>query len=135
MALFRIVVAALPIVAIACSVRPGPAFAQEAEIVVEAPSSRIEIERILVADNLNTATMEPHDIVATMRGIPRGTAPEDFWTSYQQHLGAWQRFAAGTDDSRTTADELKALRRLVNATFDAVERLALRYGARLPDPR
>ena len=110
------------------------AWAQEQQIVVEAPSARSEIERILEADNLNNADMDPAAVVAAMRRIDRRYAPDDFWAGYRQHVEAWERFAAIASDPGSTTAELAAARGAVNASFDVVERIARRYNAQLPRP-
>jgi hypothetical protein len=110
----------------------GPAAAQEREIVVEAPRYRDEIERILVADNLDIAMMDAPEVVERMRRIPKGDAPDDFWTAYQAHVAAWQRFVDRSRDVGSTESDLWFARRSVNSTFDRVERIARNYGASLP---
>jgi hypothetical protein len=115
-------------------VAPAPsAAAQGEDIVVQVSVFRAEIERILRSDNLDTLG-RPGQVADIMARIPRGRAPADFWQAYQRHVDAWQRFAeaaeAGADE-----DELIAEERKLNATFDDVERIARRYGARMPQPR
>lgn len=110
----------------------APATAQEPEIVVEAPLYRLEIERILEADNLDLASMSPHEVAETMARIPKGRAPDEFWARYQGHVRAWQWYAALKDDIRVHPHDVSEAEYLVDATFDDVERIAESYGARLP---
>jgi hypothetical protein len=122
----------------------APAPAQEPDAAVPREAARSEIERILQADNLDTDQLSPRDVADTIAGIARGRAPEDFWTAYQAHVRAWERFAQVWD--RTAAqrgestfieneEELLEAEQAIGTTFDEVERIARRYGARLPVPR
>src|SRR4051812_8568405 len=76
---------------------PATAMAQEPDIVVRADVARAEIERILAADNLDTASLSPREVADMLVGIERGSAPEDFWNAYEQHVEAWQNLAAEID--------------------------------------
>jgi hypothetical protein len=105
--------------------------------------ARSEIERILAADNVDTSRLSSAEVVATIRAIRRGRAPEDFWTAYQAHVAAWERFAdsearaAALGRDVVSGDVLVKLERAaaaIETTFDEVERIAQRYGARLPAP-
>ena len=118
--------------------------AQSDDVVVYASSARAEIERILRSDNLDTDTFSSRVVADTMARIKRGQAPDDFWRAYQAHVRAWQQLAAVEDYVRSGRDPsppnrrnavLAAAERRIGATFDAVERIARRYGARLPAPR
>ena len=123
----------------------APARAQDQDIVIRAESPRVEIERILEADNLDTARLTPREVAEIMSGIVRGRAPDDFWSAYQLHVGAWARLAEAVDrvqpETRAGSafgdgeDELAAAAAAIETTFDEVERIALRYHARLPRPR
>ncbi len=113
----------------------APAAAQEPEILVEAPLQRLEIERILEADNLDLASMSPREVAEAMAPIPKGRAPDEFWARYQGHLRAWQWYAALASTAGVNGHDVLEAEALVNATFDDVERIAARYGARLPEPR
>lgn len=106
-------------------------------------TDRREIERILAADNLDTGRLSPGEVVATIRAIPRGRAPGDFWTAYQEHVRAWERFAAIEERVRDLGEgkereaaimALFEADREINTTFDEVERIARSYGAELPTP-
>jgi hypothetical protein len=131
--------------AFAALLAPAAAIAQEPDIVVRAESPRAEIERILDADNLDTGRLTPREVTEIMMGIARGRAPEDFWSAYQLHVRAWARLADAVDrvQPQTGAgsafpegrDELAAAAVAIETTFDEVERIALRYHARLPAPR
>lgn len=68
----------------------GPAWAKgEADtITVATPSQRSTITRILIADNLDTASMVPSDVLAHIQTIQQGNAPDDFWLAYQAHVYA-----------------------------------------------
>jgi hypothetical protein len=120
------------------------ALAQEQEIVVRADAARMEIERILDADNLDTARLEPRVVTEIMSGIERGRAPEDFWNAYQLHVQAWANLAGAADHVRrpqggsASTPDLDGLERAeaaIGTTFDVVERIARQYHARLPAPR
>ena len=95
--------------------------------------ARAEIERILGADNLDTAGRPASDVVETMARISRGRAPSDFWQSYERHLQAWERFADASQSTDVGATD--RCERAINTSFDEVERIARRYGARMPQPR
>ncbi len=113
----------------------APVTAEEPEIVVEAPLHRLEIERILEADNLDVDRMSPRKVAEAMASIPKGRAPDEFWARYQGHVRAWQWYAALKDDARVHGHDVLEAEALVNATFDDVERIAESYGARLPKRR
>ena len=113
----------------------APLAAQEPEIVVQAPLERLEIERILEADNLDLASMSPREVADAMALIPKGRAPDEFWARYQGHVRAWQWYAALAGDARVHGHDVLEAEATVNATFDDVERIALSYGARLPERR
>jgi hypothetical protein len=124
--------------ALALLALPSPALAQ-------APSgdiaARQEIERILQEDNLTSSQPTPRQVAETMAAISRGQAPEDFWTAYQTHVQAWQRYASaveqapqGQQGESTFEPEGEAgeAQQAIQTSFAEVERIALRYGARLP---
>lgn len=106
-----------------------PSDAGTGEIVVVASAKR-EIERILIADNLDAKLLTARQIVAAMQAIPQGQAPADFWEAYRIHLRAWQQFAALNGNDLGRANRAVA----IDVSFDEVERIALAYGARLPPP-
>lgn len=119
------------------------AAAQQPDIVVNGEVARVEIERILEADNLDADRLSPREVVEIMAGIERGRAPEDFWEAYQMHLRAWRQFAdvvdailaqQGESAFAEREEELAQAEQAVDATFGVVEALARRYGARLPVP-
>jgi hypothetical protein len=107
---------------------------------VRGTQARQEIERILREDNLNTDQMTPREVADTMAAIARGRAPEDFWTAYQTHLQAWQRYADATEQSPRDQSEstfgnegaTSEAQTAIQTTFAEVERIARRYGAHLP---
>lgn len=112
--------------------RPEPV--RDEQIVIRAPIARGEIERILSADNLDTIGGHPRAIADAMARIPRGRAPADFWESYERHLAAWERYAEAVDSNADETERIMA-ERVINSSFDAVERIARRYGARIPNAR
>ena len=131
--------------AFAALLAPASAFAQDhdQEVVVRADTPRAEIERILNADNLDTARLTPREVSGIMSGIERGRAPEDFWTAYQLHVQAWANLAdvvgrVQQQQAESTLaaglDELAAAETAIGTTFDEVERIARLYHARLPAP-
>ena len=135
----------LTVIAAALSPLPVRAQAPDTPIVVHSVSSRSEIQRILNADNLDTANLEARDVADSMASIERGRAPEDFWTAYQSHVRAWQKLADAEELARASIEadpakmaEAAALlaeaEEQIEATFTAVERIALDYGARMPIP-
>src|SRR5215212_5684199 len=81
------------------------------EIVVRAHIGRIEIERILAADNLDTLHLNPSEIADRMAAIQRGRAPDDFWQAYQRHVDAWQRFRDALTNPMTDTNERIAAER------------------------
>lgn len=130
--LLTILAASLP--AAAASALGSAAVAQDA-------IARSEIERILQADNLDTSRMNPREVAETIATIGRGRAPEDFWQAYQAHVRAWRRFAElveralrqqGESTFIEGEEELEAAGRAIDTTFAEVERIARRYGARIP---
>ena len=110
---------------------PEPAPAQDSEIVVRGDARRTAIERILEADNLDTARLSPAQVAEAMRAIDRGRAPHDFWVAYRAHVLAWTRLAAAPEQS----EEAVRAGAAIDVSFDEVERIARAYGARLPPPR
>jgi hypothetical protein len=120
----------------------APVTAQDAEIVVRGDSSRMEIERILEADNVDTSRLGSREVADAMAGIERGRAPEDFWLAYRAHVEAWQRLAETETISRKqailsreSAEALARAQQAIEDSFDEVERIARSHGARLPTPR
>jgi hypothetical protein len=120
---------------------PWPsAAAAQVDIIVLGDSRKVEIERILDADNVDTARLPAREVADVMARIVRGRAPEDFWLAYRAHVTAWQRLAqaesgrrqisAGVDGEEAVIRAEQAVER----SFDEVERLARRYGARVPAP-
>jgi hypothetical protein len=118
---------------------PALAAAQAPDIIVRGDAARIEIERIVGADNLDTSRLSPREVADAIAQIPRRRAPLDFWTAYRAHAQAWQRLADATDAARSrpargqlngVAEEEEA----IATTFDEVERIARRYGVRMPVP-
>jgi hypothetical protein len=129
-----------------------PALAQQepaGDIVVHGAAARQEIERILREDSLTSSRPTPREVAETMAIIARGRAPEDFWTAYQTHVQAWQRYAEVVEQSPQQGQqgestfgaegEAGEAQQAIESTFVEVERIARRYGARLPaapiDPR
>lgn len=121
---------------------PAPARGTEAE--------RSEIARILAADNLDNSNMMPAQVAATIRAIPRGGAPADFWDAYRAHVDAWDRLGravtsaeaaleAARSNGRGDEDRLKRAaaalleaETAVGTTFTEVTEIATRYGVPLP---
>jgi hypothetical protein len=119
---------------------PSAAAAQGTDIVVLGDSRKVEIERILDADNIDTARLPAREVADMMVRIVRGRAPEDFWLAYRAHVTAWQRLAQAESGRRRIADGVDGDEAVIRAeqaverSFDEVERLARRYGARVPAP-
>ncbi|MGE0179082.1 MAG: hypothetical protein AB7O91_04610 [Sphingomonas sp.] len=139
--------ARLVLLPLAALVAPATLAAQDPEpdqeIVVNGETARVEIERILNEDNLDGNRLSPREIADTMAGIARGRAPQDFWTAYQAHVEAWQRFASSVEQAGAQQGESSfglegeaaEAEQAISTTFSEVERIARRYGARLPGPR
>ena len=139
----------LTVLALAALTAPSVAQRESSgDIVVHGAQARQEIERILREDSLTSARPTPREVAETMAVIARGRAPEDFWTAYQTHVQAWQRYAEAVEQSpqqqqgeSTFGPEGEAgeAQHAIETTFVEVERIARRYGARLPaapiDPR
>ena len=113
-----------------------------AEIVVLRSAAKPAIQRILRADNLDVERLPPRQVADRMEAIPQGAAPRDFWLAYQAHVRAWRAYADATDRSRS-ANPLKidtapdghgiaVARKLINTTFNDVERVAAHYGVKPP---
>jgi hypothetical protein len=114
-----------------------------ADVVVQNRAATPAIERILNADNLDVERLSPREVADTMAEIPRGRAPNDFWTAYQLHVRAWQDYADARDaarvmtsptdiDHRPDGAAIEDARKRINSTFDQVEAIARRYHARIP---
>ena len=123
---------------------PVVANAQDEGIVVHGDAAKVEIERILNADNLNTGSLGARFVAETISGITRGRAPLDFWTAYQAHVRAWYGLANAEEQARGMPEDLASAadsaalvvdaERQIAQTFDEVERIAISYGARMPVP-
>ena len=131
----------LPVLMLLAAVPTAVAAAQAPGSAAPDATLRAEIERILEADNLDTSRLNPTEVAQTIASIPRGRAPEDFWRAYQDHVRAWQLFAqlveqAVRQQGESTfvegEQELLAAERAIETTFAEVERIARRYGARMP---
>lgn len=134
----------LAILAFLALLPPAVVAAQPDEVVVRGDVARIEIERILNADNVDAARISPREVAETIAAIGRGRAPDDFWEAYQAHVRAWQRLADAFEAVQRQQgestfvegwEELAEAERAIETTFYEVERVALRCGARLPTPR
>ena len=124
-----------------------PAAAQPTEqgVVRGDAVTRSEIARILAADNVDVGQLSPRQVAASIRAIPRGRAPEDFWTTYQTHVRAWEAMATATErlerlanaKPRLQADAIQDVseaQAAIESTFDEVERVARSYGVDMPVP-
>ena len=135
---------ALAIVLVAAPVAAEPvvAAAQENRGTEE---ERSEIARILEADNLDAGSLTPREVASQIAAIPRGRAPEDFWSAYQEHVRAWRLAAeaqakledladgkrGGSEQVMAEADEALSA---IETTFSEVERIAASYGVPMPTP-
>ena len=118
---------------------PATLAAQEPDIVVKGGIERVEIERILAADNVDTSRLSEREVADSIGRVKRGRAPQDFWLAYRAHVVAWERLADAVErappgESRFRAEDLVKAEQAIEATFDQVERIARSYGARLPTP-
>ena len=113
------------------------------EIVVNSAAARAEIERILNEDSLTSRQPTPREVVEQMTGIERGRAPQDFWAAYQLHVQAWERYAGLVEQTGRSSQgdpsygldgDAGEAQQAISTTFAEVERIARRYGARLPTP-
>ena len=137
-------VMAVTLCALSGSLSGTATAAPENMIVVRADVAGREIERILDLDNLEVELLHPREVAAAMASIERGRAPRDFWAAYQDHVRAWRRLAEASpsplvlgisipaDDGPARRAEAKLA---IETSFDEVERIARRYGARIPIPR
>ena len=108
-----------------------PEIRGDDEVIVRGSLAQIEIERILKADKVDTETLGPKEVLERIATIPQGRAPQDFWQSYQRHRDAWQQLVRAMED-RASSDELSRAEARINFSYDEVERIELKYGARLP---
>jgi len=122
---------------------PTFAMAQDQEVVVRAEAARAEIERILNADNVDTARLSPRGVADAIAAIERGRAPADFWNAYRLHVQAWAELADAVDNARPGQGEsafpadqerIDRAQAAIESSFAAVQRIARQYGARLPTP-
>jgi hypothetical protein len=128
---------------VAAAVMTSPSSSAEEEVVVTASAARPAIERILSADNFDVDRMSMREVADAMDQIPRGGAPLDFWLAYREHARAWRDFADARDRSRRASHidmnaqsdsaAIFGARQMIETTFDRVEDIARRYGARLPN--
>jgi hypothetical protein len=119
--------------------------AQPQEVVVTGNAARPAIERILNADNVDLDRLSVRQIADVMDVIHRGSAPLDFWLAYREHVQAWREYAEAKDrgqrgsptgiDQMSDSAAIVDARRRINSTFDKVEAIARRYGARVPASR
>ena len=142
-----VLIAALALAATPLAAQEPSANQQaEPEVVVRGETARREIERILREDSLTSSQPTPREVADTMAVISRGSAPQDFWTAYQTHVQAWQRYAQLVEqggqqpaESSFAPEGAAEAQTAIETTFTEVERIARRYGARLPaapvDPR
>lgn len=107
--------------------------------------TRSEIGRILAADNVDVRGLSPRQVFDKIRAVPRGRAPNEFWTAYQAHVRAWEAAAAATERMERLANAKPILRtdaatdlaeayEAVESTFNEVERVARGYGVDMPVP-
>jgi hypothetical protein len=130
------------LIAVLSSSAAAPVAAQVPDIVVRGDARTAEIERILEADNLDTTQLDAREVADAIGAIPRGRAPRDFWHAYTAHVAAWRRLADAVEAARrqhpsAQPDDSEAViqaGQAIEATFDEVEAIARRYGARLPTP-
>ena len=143
MATFRSAMLAILLIAAAPAAADPIAASDEREAAARV--AREEIERILAADNVDSNVMTTRQIAETIRAIPRGQAPDDFWAAYQAHVRAWEATvpaavkAAMLDGKDRAAaqvaidDHLETLA-AIEATFAEVLRIAERYGVTPAEP-
>lgn len=125
----------------------APAAAQPSDPTVMRGDAvtRAEIGRILAADNVDVRGLSPLQIFDRIRAIPRGRAPNEFWTAYQAHVRAWEAAAVATERMERLASAKPILRtdaatdvaeayEAVESTFSEVERVARSYGVDMPVP-
>lgn len=136
------------LLALVLTLLAAPAAADPIAALDEAENMRSvemeEISRILAADNVDSNLLTSSEVLAAIRTIPRGSAPDDFWTAYQAHVRAWERAAAaeqklekadGVDPeaAQRAATELAEAEARIEATFAEVGRIAESYGVTLPE--
>jgi hypothetical protein len=117
----------------------------EPEIVVRRSAAQPAIERILKADNLDIDRLSAREVSDRMKEIQQGASPDAFWQAYQAHVAAWTDYADALDavsklrpgEPRPAGSEwaVGRAKARINRTFETVELIARRYGARVPLPR
>lgn len=119
----------------------SPSPQADQEVVVRGETARREIERILREDSLTSTQPTPREVADTMAVITRGSAPQDFWSAYQTHLQAWEHYADAVEQRPQQQQnesnfgeegEAAQAQQSIETTFAEVERIARRYGARMP---
>ena len=132
-----------PIVAISLGLlAPATATAQSESKASTRSAVSIEIERILMADNVDVSSLSSRGVADAIAQVARGDAPHDFWRAYRAHVLAWQRLADIEERAQSVppgfaamanfAAELDQANREVEASFQKVTRIAEEHGARLP---
>ena len=132
---------------VAVPVAAQPSATEGTELVVRGDAvTRMEIERILNADNVDVSSLTARQVAEAIAAIPRGRAPRDFWTAYQAHVRAWADYAAAEERLGSLGMSVKpqiserAMRaaaeaeQATNSSFEEVERIAALYGVRMPTP-
>jgi hypothetical protein len=108
-------------------------------------TGRQEIARILAADNVDASRLSTRQVATAIRAIPRGAAPDDFWTAYQAHVRAWERAADAEERAMNMVGakpaEMEgaiaafvAAQAEIAATFEQVRQIATGYGVEMPIP-
>ena len=143
MASFRAAVLAV-LLAVAAPAAADPIAAFDEQEAIER-DFREEIARILAADNLDANVLTTRQVAETIRAIPRGQAPDDFWSAYQAHVRAWETSVwAGEKAARLDGKDPAAAQpaiaahtealAAIEATFAEVLRIAESYGVMRPEP-
>ena len=98
-----------------------------AEVVVATPLQRADVERIIFED-MGVADVSWEDgCLPLMQQIPRGSAPQDFWDAWQDHVKIAERIAGQV--AGAPEDEVYAAQDAYRASYLKLIAIAKRHGA------
>jgi hypothetical protein len=95
--------------------------------VVATPEQRADVERIIFED-MGVADVSWEDgCLPLMQQIPRGSAPQDFWDAWQDHVKIAERIAGQVGGA--PEDEVYAAQDAYRASYLKLIAIAKRHGA------
>jgi hypothetical protein len=101
--------------------------APAAEVLVATPEQRADVERIIFED-MGVADVSWEDgCLPLMQQIPRGSAPQDFWDAWQEHVKIAERIAGQVGGA--PEDEVYAAQDAYRASYLKLIAIAKRHGA------